>query len=660
MTPERPAAFPFAVDAWGAGKTLAFPTIEQSRRVLLDEVGAAPDLTLVKPIGNLGDELIWAGTRRLLERHIYREVDLEELSFASGELAVIAGGGAWSRRYNEILPEVLAIAEERFDRVIVFPSTFEVAEDRVRAALSGSRATFFARETESYCQINGICRARVSLDGAFFYDYSTLRGVRGAGQLNAFRTDDERLGEVVLPEDNDDISLTADSLDAWLETIAKVAVVNTDRAHVMIAAALMGKRVNYTSSSYFKIDALAESSLAEYDVHRLPKATNRRRAVKDAPSVRAQSARIPTPERVTIAIVGRDSQDSIRPLVSSIAESATPTSVFIHDRNSRPQTREILERVASQHPSIQFKLANRDLGVPAALRLAAADSRSEYVMFLDYEMWLAPGALDLMVETLVADPTTQAVAPTIVDSSGLVRSSGGWTVERARAVSIEHPGAGLTPDQLEDRSRETGWVPLRGSLIRRTALEAVPLAPLDDVPAQNADWCLRANAFNAGAFRTCPAAVVRDGRPPGLPTEPTIVSRRFAASALPAQAEFLRRHDRVLADRLACLVPELKNASGEIDTAAAALLLAYVEARGTNWTLLEWMNGGLEPLFAGIDAGNPEARARNRERTEWLEARNAMLTGIENGSWWKLRGRLEPLRKFAKRSHAASDGGQSK
>jgi hypothetical protein len=47
-------------------------------------------------------------------------------------------------------------------------------------------------------------------------------------------------------------------------------VINTDRAHVMIAAALLGKQVRFASSNYHKVPALAASSLPQYSITFIP------------------------------------------------------------------------------------------------------------------------------------------------------------------------------------------------------------------------------------------------------------------------------------------------------------------------------------------------------------------------------------------------------
>jgi exopolysaccharide biosynthesis predicted pyruvyltransferase EpsI len=86
--------------------------------------------------------------------------------------------------------------------------------------------------------------------------------------LAAFRIDKESVGRVI-PEGNNDISRSCSSLDEWLWTIARHADVKTDRAHVMIAAALLGKTVDYGTSSYHKVPAIADYSLRFFPVRRI-------------------------------------------------------------------------------------------------------------------------------------------------------------------------------------------------------------------------------------------------------------------------------------------------------------------------------------------------------------------------------------------------------
>lgn len=242
--------------------------LEASRRKILEAIGPAPDLSFIRIHGNLGDHLIYAGTRQLLSGLAYREISIRSLRRASGHTALIAGGGSWCDAYQQ-MPDYLPEVEKRFERVIVLPSSFDVSVIRVKEALASTKALLFAREQESYCQIRELCSAELAYDCAFFFDYRPYQRP-GEGMLNAFRTDREGL-PYLLPEDNNDISATCESLDEWLWTIARSAVVQTDRAHVTIAAAMLGKRVRYRSSNYHKVPGIVACSLQGFPVEPIPR-----------------------------------------------------------------------------------------------------------------------------------------------------------------------------------------------------------------------------------------------------------------------------------------------------------------------------------------------------------------------------------------------------
>jgi exopolysaccharide biosynthesis predicted pyruvyltransferase EpsI len=237
--------------------------LEASRDKLLGTLEGADDITVIRSHGNIGDHLIHAGMRRLLGGFDYREVGLQQLYGVSGQLALITGGGAWCAPHQN-LPRYLPRIEEQFERVVIFPSSFDTKVRSVRGALAASRALVFAREYVSYEQIRTLCRAGLAHDTAFFFDFEPYRRP-GRGTLLAFRTDRESLTNSV-PPGNQDISATCESLDEFLWTIARHASVKTDRAHVMISAAMMGKEVRYAPSSYHKLPALAASSLQGFPV----------------------------------------------------------------------------------------------------------------------------------------------------------------------------------------------------------------------------------------------------------------------------------------------------------------------------------------------------------------------------------------------------------
>jgi hypothetical protein len=233
-------------------------SLDASRTLLLDAVSGA-DVTFYRSEGNRGDDLIEAGTRALLDGAgiPYRFLFKEDIRQFSGDLLLIGGGGGWCHYWRHS-PSVL-IDATGFERVVVFPSTFDMTEPLTAFVVQHTTATLFAREMVS---------AKVATFAhcpAMFYPFRSRR--HGAGILHAFRTDHESSGAPV-PPDNVDIASISCSLEAWLSLIDHFREVHTDRAHVLIAAAMLGKRVRWRPNGYFKVRAIAET-LAGYDVAEL-------------------------------------------------------------------------------------------------------------------------------------------------------------------------------------------------------------------------------------------------------------------------------------------------------------------------------------------------------------------------------------------------------
>lgn len=233
--------------------------------------------------GNLGDQLIFAGTRNLLGKlekaHTppylgtkYSEHLLQEAP--GGELALISGGGAWCRTWEGFMAEHLPLIEAKYDKVIVLPSSFQMT-DKIDATIRASnKTTFIARELVSYNLIRHYHQGTALMhDMAFHYDFTPYRKWNGNGNgagdrvLVSYRKDDERDKSIVWPANNEDTSHMKGTVEDWLRHLAEYDTIKTDRAHVMIAGAMLGKMVLYRPSNYHKVPAIADFSLKGLPVY---------------------------------------------------------------------------------------------------------------------------------------------------------------------------------------------------------------------------------------------------------------------------------------------------------------------------------------------------------------------------------------------------------
>ncbi|MGH9937965.1 MAG: polysaccharide pyruvyl transferase family protein, partial [Blastocatellia bacterium] len=363
------------------------------------------------------------GTRRLLSGLHYKEASILNLSGAGGDLALIAGGGAWCGPYHD-MPKHLPLVEERFRRVIVLPSSFDVTVDRVKKALLKTRALVFARERVSYEQIRGLCKADLAHDCAFFFDYSPdMRA--GRGELPAYRTDAEALPGKI-PADNNDISVTCESLDEWLWTISRHEVVRTDRAHVMIAAAMMGKRVVYRASNYHKTPAIAEFALQAFPVAREEKLNVKR--VRESLSREAKKSLEMLPRdffarrretEITIVMLSYRRLDQTINAIRALKENvAIPFKLLLVDNNSGPEAQEKLKEVCAAYDFIELVLLDENLGCAGGRAYAMRRVQTKYAMLIDNDIEVFPGSVEHLLHCLETNPQALAATGRVIFPDG--------------------------------------------------------------------------------------------------------------------------------------------------------------------------------------------------------------------------------------------------
>jgi GT2 family glycosyltransferase len=657
--------------------------LAQSRRELLAALGAggASGFTYVRGAGNRGDELIQAGTRQLFAGLEVREIGFEQIAAASGDLAVISGGGAWCRWYHEIMPRVLALAEMRFSRVVVLPSSFDPSDETVRDALGRSRAAVFARERESWRLVRSLCDARLAHDCSFFFDFAPFVAA-GDGVLNAYRTDRESSRAFPLPTDNVDISQACPALSPWLARIAAAALVRTDRAHVMIAAALLGKQVEFRPSAYHKVPAIAEFALTGFAVRPAPSesqpqqaplvscpaaampqaaprpalrasagpeseaatATERLPALRRELAARGEASlsRLPASllggggePRVTVVVLSWNQAERTDAALASLREHVRlPIRLMVIDNNSAPADKQAVRRSCRRHGAELVEL-ERNLGAGGGRQLAVELAATEYVMFLDNDAEVFPGTVEHLVHALDLDRAAVASGGNLILPDGRVQICGGDYDDDGIVLSLTPLGRGLRHDDPGlGSSGPCGWLCGALLLARRSALRSCPLAAEMGYFEDN-DWCFRVEARWPGSLRRVVEALGLHHQQEKGRRGSGLVGIGDVLPFLAALARIHQAHGRIL-DVLFAFVPELISPSGERDVDAARLLLELIAARGTDWTLLNWLNGGLAPLFqAGprtelrraLDASRAELLASRAE----LAAARAEIAALDAG-----------------------------
>jgi GT2 family glycosyltransferase len=532
------------------------------------------------------------------------------------------GSGAWCGPFHEIMPAALTVLEARYARVIVLPSSFDVKVPAVRRALERSRAVVFARERESYAQIAPLCDARLAHDAAFFFDFAPY-AIAGSGVLHAYRDDAEATGRSPVEPDNRDISMTLGSLDEWLWTIARHAEVHTDRAHVMIAAAMLGKRVRFHSTMTHKVTAIAEYALAGFDVVSsviLSESPVILSEAKDPPregpalftrggsdlrrrllELGRESLRA-VPEiggepRVTIVVLSWNRIERTRACIESIAGHVRmPFRLLVLDNGSEPAVRNELTALCDQYEFTELRLLETNIGTGPARQLAASIAGTEYLAFVDDDAEVFPGAVEHLVHALDEHPETRVVGARVVLPTGVLQFCGGDFRVRDGIITFEPLARGRAFDDPTVVSGVCRWVGGAAFACRRALFAEFPLDPGMAAYYEDNEWCYRIERQHPGSFRTAAEAFVlhhqeSKERKGSAPNE-----LRRAVDFIEPMAHFYRQHGLVQDDVFG-FVSELTMPDGTRDIAAARLLLELVMAKGREWTALQWVTGGLSPLF---------------------------------------------------------------
>ena len=219
--------------------------------------------------GNAGDGLIHRGLRRLCAAYGLSVTELYYDQPASGELLLAPGAGNLCEPYHGVVDRIAPYAPY-FRTVVVLPASVDLASLAVRGFVESLpiNAHFFCREAQSFALVRGAVGPERNVwldhDLAFEANVDPWR-LPGRGTLYAFREDAEASGHVP-PAGNFDVSgLTGEYMtDLLLDVVSAHETVHTDRAHVAIAAAMLGRATHVYPNAYHKVRALYEYSLERY------------------------------------------------------------------------------------------------------------------------------------------------------------------------------------------------------------------------------------------------------------------------------------------------------------------------------------------------------------------------------------------------------------
>lgn len=256
--------------------------------VLLSVLKSLKNFSYMPNSGNMGDMLIASATMRWFEQHHLNYQRIQKNEFP--EAFVYGGGGAWIKMWISAMSPVLEIMKKA-KRIVILPSSFDQVPELIE--ILDERFIVFCREKKSFDYLSQQhTKAKIILDHdmALRLDAAAYKDLKAptkelkkrsinlekkvqklSKKVRLFRLDNESLGLY-----NTDLDLSDElgwfgwnesrkNIDFAAHTLLKTVrcfdLIQTDRLHVGIAAALTGADVELYDNSYGKVSGVYMQSL---------------------------------------------------------------------------------------------------------------------------------------------------------------------------------------------------------------------------------------------------------------------------------------------------------------------------------------------------------------------------------------------------------------
>jgi GT2 family glycosyltransferase len=162
------------------------------------------------------------------------------------------------------------------------------------------------------------------------------------------------------------------------------------------------------------------------------------------------------------------------------------------------------EMVTSRFPEVKLLQNSENVGFSRAYNQALQESKGRYLLVLNPDCVIHPGALAKLIEFLESEPKAGAVGPRLLNADGSLQFSCRRFPTFAAGLFRNTPLGRIFPGNRysrqylmmewdHSRPQEVDWISGAAMLIRRQTLDEV--GPLDEgfyMYCEDVDWCYRA------------------------------------------------------------------------------------------------------------------------------------------------------------------------
>jgi len=208
------------------------------------------------------------------------------------------------------------------------------------------------------------------------------------------------------------------------------------------------------------------------------------------------------PPQTSVIVVSFNTREILRACLLRLSEVTQDLSVevIVVDNNSRDQSADMVER---DFPAVKLVRSDFNLGFAAANNVGFKHANGEFVLLLNPDALLEPGALHKALAYMTANPAIGMGGGHLLDRAGKMQPSARQFPSLMNEMIVLSGLAARFPksrffgrfDRTWDESNQPArvdWVPGAFALIRRSALDAV--GPFDErffLYYEEVDLCLR-------------------------------------------------------------------------------------------------------------------------------------------------------------------------
>ena len=225
---------------------------------------------------------------------------------------------------------------------------------------------------------------------------------------------------------------------------------------------------------------------------------------------------------LTIIIVSWNVKELLRNCLRSLADDQVPdwAEVVVVDNNSTDQTSHM---IATEFPWVKLVVNSQNIGFSRANNAVCRQSASDFVLLLNPDTVVHPGAVRKLVDYAIAHPKVGALGPKLYSADGSIQYEGGvglptvWNVFCDLALLSDFfPRSRIFCGRKmgywnHEGDREVPGISGAAMLVRREVLGHIGLLNETLFYAEDMDFCLRLRRAGWSVFYLGAASIVHYG-----------------------------------------------------------------------------------------------------------------------------------------------------